>query len=125
MKNILTHAQLISCIPSSDSVYALEFTEFVARGLYGADWNLGALFITPGAFALNAEGLFDAHSVIKRHLAGDYGDINDDPFDLARTRKARQDGRQFTSLYPSHRGCVKVVTEPQRRRTTICLAVEE
>ena len=59
--------------------------------------------------------------MLDANFQGDYGLVNDDAMDLARTRHARTEGRPFTGVWQHVNEVIKVVTVPLRHVTTVCL----
>lgn len=92
------------------------------------DWNLGDVYITDGVaelMELLPEDDDYLDRLLRSHLKGDYGLINGDPLDLSRTKKSREAGRTFTSLYQTENECIKIKTLPELKHTVICLVRED
>lgn len=84
-------------------------------------FDVGEIHITPGALALPIT-LGETDQVIRRHKAGDWGELCPEDRDV---NEAALGGRgRILSEYALAAGTVWVVTEADRRRTTICLPVE-
>ena len=83
---------------------------------------LGKLLATPGALSVlekNSVRLFD---LIKRHQAGDWGDIP--PDDWTANDQAVQQGGRILSAYLTSGGRFWVITEADRSATTVLLPEE-
>lgn len=83
---------------------------------------LGQLLATPGALSVlerNRVRLFD---LIKRHQAGDWGDIS--PDDWAANDLAVAQGGRILSAYLTSGGRFWVITEADRSATTVLLPEE-
>lgn len=83
---------------------------------------LGKLLATPGALSVlerNRVRLFD---LIKRHQAGDWGDISQE--DWAANDLAVQQGGRVLSAYLTAGGRFWVITEADRSATTVLLPEE-
>lgn len=79
---------------------------------------LGCIFITPGAADLLAALDVSADSLVARHAAGDWGDI--DAADRGLNERGLRDGDRVFSVYalaPDAR--VWVITEADRASTTV------
>jgi hypothetical protein len=85
---------------------------------------LGQILSTPGALsALGGEGL-GAETYLKRHVAGDWGDLSED--DKRENELSVTDGFRILSAYTLPRTGVKlwVITEADRSATTLLLPDE-
>jgi hypothetical protein len=83
----------------------------------------GKVCLTPGVYALAREGRFDPVSYLRRHLAGDWGDVCDD--DRRRNNAALKSGERLFSSYELTPGVkLWIVTEWDRSVTTLLLPDE-
>jgi hypothetical protein len=82
---------------------------------------LGTLVATPGALeSLNSE---DVTAAIRRHLLGDWGELDDE--DRAENERSLRDGFRLLSAYRDRRGTrFWVITEADRSATTVLLPDE-
>ena len=82
-------------------------------------FRLGRIVVTPNALArLSTEEITQA---IRRHQAGDWGDVNEQ--DRQVNNLALEQGARLVSLYQSIQGVkLQVITEAGRSVTTILLA---
>jgi hypothetical protein len=84
-------------------------------------FNLGAIRITDGAAA--ALGVDEAVVMVRRHLTGDWGEM--DSHDRRVNREAVRDGNRVVSEYRAASGArVWVITEADRSATTLLLPEE-
>lgn len=109
-------------------LYHAVFPESVIASMHVPDWNLGEVCVTEG-FADLLEDTLSAgeffSNLLASQLRGDYGLINSDAADLQRTNQARREGRPFTGIFVAADECIKIVTQPTRQRTVICLMRED
>lgn len=79
----------------------------VGAKLYVPGWNLGDVRITDGVQNLcdsNSMGELSIGDLLEAHFRGDYGLVNEDATDIARTRQAKSRDAQlleFGSLGPT------------------------
>ena len=106
-------------------MYAVIFPVNYLRTLISEKWNLGEVCFTFGVMRAVEEQGLSTETLLQRHFAGDYGLINEDDVDLCRNRASRIAGRPFTSCFMHGDDMVKVVTNPQRCCTVVCLAKED
>lgn len=85
------------------------------------DFELGQLVATPGALEALTHG--DILKSLQRHLAGDWGDVDEE--DRAANDRALIEGSRLLSSYKSESG-VKfwIITEADRSATTVLLPSE-
>jgi hypothetical protein len=84
-------------------------------------FDLGAIRITDGAAA--ALGVDEAVVMVRRHLTGDWGEM--DAHDRRVNREAAHDGNRVVSQYRAASGAlIWVVTEADRSATTLLLPEE-
>lgn len=78
------------------------FPEELYSDLYLRGWNLGDVRITGRVQNLcerTAGRELQIGKILEAHFRGDYGLVNDDAMDLARTRHARTEGRPFPGVW--------------------------
>jgi hypothetical protein len=80
---------------------------------------LGRLYATPGALALLAEAGVAPTALLLRHASGDWGDIPAE--DAAENRLSIEQGFRVMSSYDVGGQRVWIITEADRRSTTILL----
>jgi hypothetical protein len=86
-----------------------------------AKFRAGRLFATPGVLEVFSQA--DVHEGIKRHLAGDWGEVSD--ADRAENEAALKDGDRLLSVYrTSEEQTFWVLTEADRSLTTVLLPDE-
>ncbi len=84
---------------------------------------LGHLRVTPGAQQAMEEAGDPSESFLRRHVQGDWGDIDAD--DCATNEDALRDGSELMSAYRTRLGVkLWVIAEADRRSTTILLPEE-
>ncbi len=83
---------------------------------------LGKLLITPGALGLFSTPPYEASQFIDRHLAGDWGDLEE--VDIDANNYAYQNGLRLFSIYHLKDKSIYVITEADRSVTTILLPSE-
>ena len=88
-----------------------------------ARFALGQTVITPGAQeALQIAGQ-TAIEFLRRHLAGDWGDLSDD--DIRENELSLKQGFRLSSRYETAKGeRLWIITEADRSATTILLPIE-
>lgn len=88
-----------------------------------AKFLLGRIVATPGALAAFEEALDDPMPYVRRHAAGDWGDVPLE--DVAENERSLREGYRILSAY-SIQGGVKIwiITEADRSSTTILLPEE-
>ncbi len=103
----------------------------VLRGAFRQIWRcvgkfgLGELIITPGA--ARAVQVVDILHCLLRHQLGDWGELEDEDW-FANDRAVTDGGRLFAVYHVQHKKrkgktvCVYVVTECNRKATTVLLA---
>ena len=106
-------------------MFAIHFTEDVAKIVVSKSWNLGSLSFTQGVADLIERGQVSAERLLMRHLAGDYGMVSMDRIDHGRTAASRSEGRVFSSVFEVDGEYIKVVTVPTRRTTVMCTLRED
>lgn len=85
--------------------------------------ELGQVLVTAGVHALVQEGHLDPFFCLRRHAAGDWGDLTD--HDKAVNERALQGGSQIFSMYEiSPTLKIYVITEWDRSVTTLLLPSE-
>jgi hypothetical protein len=88
-----------------------------------ARFSSGKVCLTPGVDALAREGRLDPVFSLRRHLAGDWGDVCDD--DRRRNNAALKSGERLFSSYELTPGeKLWIVTEYDRSVTTLMLPDE-
>ena len=87
-------------------------------------FKLGRLVITPGALAaLTESGDSPWHFVAQRHLAGDWGEVDEEDWQL--NDQALVDRSRILSAYSLKSGVrIWIITEADRSATTILLPDE-
>ncbi len=82
-------------------------------------FDLGAVTATPGADEVIQRRAINLRFLLLRHVSGDWGDVDEE--DQARNDQAVQAGRRILSAYGAEDDPDRlyVVTEADRRRTTI------
>jgi hypothetical protein len=103
------------------------FPEDLFSMLYVPGWNLGDVRVTDGVQNLceSSIGELSIGNLLEAHFRGDYGLVNGDATDIARTRQARTEGRSFTGIWQHGNDIIKIVTIPSHRATTLCLLLED
>ena len=88
-----------------------------------ARFELGQTLITPGARDAIEEAGQAPHEFLLRHGAGDWGELSDD--DRKENELSVEHGFRILSAYTTSKGQrVLVITEADRRATTILLSEE-
>ena len=83
----------------------------------------GKICATPGALAVLEKAAIEPASLLRRHLSGDWGDLDD--HDKAVNRQGIELGLRVMSSYSIHTGeKVWIITEADRSVTTILLPEE-
>ena len=77
---------------------------------------MGKLLITPAATYLAQKGV-DVHTLLKRHLSGDWGDIDED--DRTENQLAIELGERVCSSYNTDHGRIWIITARDRSATPI------
>ena len=85
-------------------------------------FKIGAIVATPGALRHCTRNCVEAMSLIRRHAAGDWGDLDADDV-AANVRAVRHDLRVFSS-YVVGDGRVWCITEADRSSTCLLLPNE-
>jgi hypothetical protein len=89
----------------------------------GAKFELGAIVGTPGALAAIREAGQSPADFLRRHAAGDWGDL--DGHDEKENAAALRDGGRLVSSYQTRKGEVLwVITEADRSSTCLLLPGE-
>ncbi len=83
---------------------------------------LGKTLATPGAIAALAEIQMTPFDLLRRHQAGDWGDLDEE--DKRRNGEALRDGSRVFSAYRFDAVKFWVITEADRSATTILLPEE-
>lgn len=80
---------------------------------------LGRIVATPGALSVLEEAGTDALALLRRHAAGDWGDL--DAHDMRENERSVKHGFRILSSYPVRRdgGKIWVITEADRSSTCI------
>ena len=87
-----------------------------------ADFRLGRLCTTVGAFRAMARIAILPIHLIARHAAGDWGDL--DEHDWQANEQALKEGARLLSVYHVEEIKFYVITEADRSLTTVLLASE-
>lgn len=85
-------------------------------------FNLGATVATPGALDFVSDNPPLLAQWLKRHVSGDWGDLDDD--DKRSNDYALYNQGRLLSVYSTDKGRVYVITEWDRSVTTILLPEE-
>ncbi len=85
-----------------------------------ARFALGQVVATPGALELI--GGFGVYGLLRRHAAGDWGDL--DAHDRRENERALETGARIFSAYETPAGRVWVITEADRSSTCVLLPEE-
>jgi hypothetical protein len=87
-------------------------------------FKIGQLVLTPGALAAITEsGESPWHFVAQRHLAGDWGEVDEEDWRL--NDEAVKDGSRILSAYTlKSKVRIWIITEADRSATTILLPAE-
>ncbi len=80
-------------------------------------FELGQVVATPGA--LNLIGHADVYALLRRHAAGDWGDL--DAHDRRENARALKTGARILSAYETPAGRVWIITEADRSSTCVLL----
>ena len=81
-------------------------------------FQLGKVFATPGVVAL----ALNLVPFIRRHHCGDWGDL--DEHDKTANDNSLKDGSRLLSAYQTPKGKIWIITEADRRSTTVLLPDE-
>ena len=81
----------------------------------------GQVVATPGALEMKEQGI-DLYTLLKRHLAGDWGDLCDD--DKAENDFSLTNGYRLLSSYQTPCGKLWIITEADCSVTTFLLPTE-
>lgn len=82
-----------------------------------AKFEPGRMFVTPGVLdAINHETI---HSLMDRHLAGDWGDVS--PADAKQNEWSLVNGERLLSVYHVDDAEIWILTERDRSATTVLL----
>ena len=88
-------------------------------------FELGQVAVTPGVRELMNSGKFNVLSLLRRHLAGDWGDLcSEDQRLNERSLQPGHEGCLFSSYQIGPRLKVWVITEWDRSVTTVLLPIE-
>ena len=80
----------------------------------------GAIVATPGALAALEEAREDPSAYLRRHLSGDWGDV--DEFDKLQNKSALENGYRILSEYALGNGTrIWAITEADRSSTCLLL----
>ena len=86
-------------------------------------FRLGNLYLTPGAIEVLGKSHQDVTELLRRHVTGDWGDLDDE--DKQMNQDALDCGARIFSAYVIGKGeKVWVITEADRASTTILLPSE-
>jgi hypothetical protein len=85
-------------------------------------FEMGRLVGTPGAIKFCDDNLIPMISLVRRHLRGDWGDLDAD--DKSANAKALNDGTRIISMYKWPQGKIWIITEADRSVTTVLLPSE-
>ena len=89
-------------------------------------FELGLVVATPNALALAEARAFKLAELLKRHQAGDWGDL--DAFDRRENDRALRSGARIFSAYQTPQGRIWIITEAtddQRARRSTCILLPE
>ena len=93
------------------------------QGADAARFALGHTVITPGAEEALAIAGQTAIGFLRRHMAGDWGELSDD--DVRENELSLEQGSRLLSRYETTKGeRLWIITEPDRSATTILLPLE-
>ena len=84
--------------------------------------SLGRVVATPGALGLASRHGVDLRALLRRHEAGDWGDVG--VSDARANEHACRSGGRLLSAYSTPGGRVWVITEADRSATTVLLPSE-
>ena len=88
-----------------------------------ARFPLGQIVATPGALEALEQAGENSITVLRRHLAGDWGEVDDD--DRRENERSLADGCRLLSAYTLSSGTrLWVITEADRSATTLLLPSE-
>lgn len=87
-----------------------------------SSFELGRIVATPGALALCQEAHVSPSSLVARHAAGDWGEL--DTHDRRENQRALKDGARILSSYQTSQGRVWIITEADRSSTCLLLPEE-
>ena len=86
-------------------------------------FKIGKLVATPGAIAFCDKHSINMISLVRRHLRGNWGDLDDE--DKARNDEAvRTEDARILSMYKFPEGKIWIITEADRSSTTVLLPEE-
>lgn len=85
-------------------------------------FSLGRVVATPGALALLTSIGLSPNVLLRRHVSGDWGDLDDE--DKAVNEHAVEHGERILSAYETDGGKVWIITEWNRSVTTLLLPSE-
>jgi hypothetical protein len=86
-------------------------------------FELGDIYMTPGVQALTPADILECGKCVYRHSAGDWGECDD--HDVGVNKEALERGHRLFSVYTLAGGAhIWIITEDNRRRTTILLPDE-
>ncbi len=85
-------------------------------------FNLGEIYASPGAMAFLQEHDLTIYEFLRRHHAGDWGDL--DPEDMEANRAALHYGNRLLSSYEISNQKLWIITEADRGSTTVLLPEE-
>ena len=85
-------------------------------------FKLGQVFATPGATDLLRSLALSPLHFLSRHAMGDWGQVDD--HDREANRAALHDGSRLLSSYKLSQGKLWIITEADRRSTTLLLPQE-
>lgn len=83
---------------------------------------LGVVVATPGALEIIAKQAVNATLLLQRHQSGDWGSIPEE--DAAENQASVTNGNRILSSYPVGNDQIWIITEADRRRTTLLLPSE-
>jgi hypothetical protein len=103
----------------TDPISIETSTPFEDRLLF----NPGRIVSTPGALAVLEANPYRLFNLLKRHLAGDWGEVP--PEDAQSNQDALATGARLLSSYPQPCGArIWIITEADRSVTTVLLPEE-
>jgi hypothetical protein len=111
------HEPAVGC-----SITGMNLTFAINTGANVALFKSGSVVATPGALQFCEAHKINPLSLLKRHIAGDWGDL--DAADTAANQHAVQHDLRIFSSYKIGGGKVWVITEADRSSTCILLPDE-
>ena len=88
-----------------------------------AQFELGAIFITPGALEALEEAGQDPWEFLRRHQSGDWGEVCEE--DKQENELSLREGFRLLSAYTTRKGVkIWIITEADRSATTLLLPGE-